>query len=64
MIQKLKCLLGHHERFSYEEWEKVVGKNLLERKLSEYWTLRDWIMAVDRTQDMWIRTCRHCGKKI
>lgn len=63
MIRQLICLLGFHESLSYEEWDRVIGQELLKRKLSDSWTLRDWISAVDRTQNIWLRTCKHCGKR-
>lgn len=63
LLKKLKCILGMHESFSYEEWERVCGHLLLKRRLSPRWTLRDWLMAVDRTQELWIRTCCNCGKR-
>lgn len=64
LLRKLKCWFGRHERFSFEEWERAVGKDLLELRITDPWTLMDWMQEVDKTQDIWIRTCRHCGKRL
>lgn len=63
MIQKLKCLLGLHEGHTYDEWIELFGKQI--NKLADLgsWSVTRYAYEVDRTMDLVIRRCRHCGRE-